>query len=148
MRSLQIHISARSLNLYLSVSLNKNQPRMKRPIFVCMVMLSQASQNFQASQNLKNCPEDYPFAVSGGKRCMNIFEVHSNSSEYLYRIGRKFQQCLFLYFWASIKVDTSHENLVFIFLTKRTTTPIIKEKSVTAMRLIVLITDYRPTLNR
>ena len=76
---------------------------MKRPIFVCMVMLCQASQNFQASQNLKNCPEDYPFAVSGGKRCMNIFEVHSNSSEYLYRIGRKFQQCLFLYFLSKHK---------------------------------------------
>ena len=51
-------------------------------------------------------------------------------------------------FEQALKVDTLHENLVFIFLIKRITTLIIQEKRVTkTMRLIVLITDYRPTLN-
>ena len=75
---------------------------MKRPIWFGMVMLC----HFQASQNLENCPEDYPFAVSGGKRCMNRFEVHSNSTEYLYRIGSKLKNKHFYNFLSKHKVDT------------------------------------------
>ena len=48
--------------------------------------------HFEVSQTLINCPKDHPFAVSSGKRCMSTFEVHSNSTEYQYRIGSSFEQ--------------------------------------------------------
>ena len=112
------------MNLYLNFLLNNNWKRMKRSISFGMVML----HHFEALQNLRNCPKDYPFAVSGGKRCMNIFEVHSNITEYQYRIGSEWlQRCCRR--MLETKFDDDNNNML-----------------VTVLAILVTIIDYLFTL--
>ena len=40
---------------------------------------------FCFARNLKNCPNDVPFAVYNGGRCMKKFEVEISKSGYTYR---------------------------------------------------------------
>ena len=61
----------------------------KREMKRLMKFLTLLFYYFGSASHIKNCPKHHPFAVSGGKRCMKIFEVYSNSTEQPYKNGSK-----------------------------------------------------------